>query len=218
MKAADMQDRIGGRRLPQNVVDKVARAVETLASNVHFSPSHPAFWKAVEDLKLVNKGVHVAKSWNDNPLLVAFRTNKLIGTLDHKPVAIDYRRRASCKLSCIECETIGLKGGVHSAKTELAGRRGGKTVWSCEDCEVFLGQEQMVTFGGQTPFDVWHSQRVLPSHPFMIGATGGEADGRAGPSTATGSARKRRRSLAKEAKISTMRRLDLDDESEGESL
>ena len=76
----------------------------------------------------------------------------------------------------------------------------------------------MISLGNRTPFEVWHTERVLPSHPFVVAEDEADAGAFSGPSTATVSARKRRKSMAKEAQISTMRELNFsrDDEDEGE--
>ena len=168
--------------------------------------------------KLVKKGVNVAKAWSDNPLLTAFRVNSLAGLLNHEPRTVKYHVRSTCEISCAECETIDNNGGVHSGKTDAAGRKGGKTVSFCGSCEVFLGMERMISLGNRTPFGVWHTERVLPSHPFVVAEDEADAGAFSGPSTATVSARKRRKSMAKEAQISTMRELNFsrDDEDEGE--
>ena len=62
----------------------------------------------------------MAKAWNDNPLLTAFRVNSLAGLLDHEPRTVKYHVRSTCEISCAECETIDNNGGVHFGKTAVA--------------------------------------------------------------------------------------------------
>ena len=61
MKHGDLQEHVG-RRPRQSALKMAQRAEDVLAPNAHFQSKNPAFRTAVDQLKLVNKGVNVAEA------------------------------------------------------------------------------------------------------------------------------------------------------------
>jgi hypothetical protein len=121
-------------------------------------------------------------------ILRGVRTHELSGSwLVHKPVPVDPEnlgKQRDCVLCCKNCE----RGDGGKA------RQGAHTVKQCSCCGVALCVKSRVLWAGKSCWDVFHTTRQLPKHPFALPPSGAAAS----PAvlrrdTQTNSAKRRRR-------------------------
>ena len=194
-----VRDVVNAPAPPQTSADRAARSIEARAQmedvNQYFKPTSAEWWEAIAALKLsVNKGGVAAKPWSSDPLLTALRLNTVPGSLEHTKLLSNRRDRRNCVLSCTHCEKFTTDGTEHPGKREAGLRDGFRTSVYCGSCEVYLSDEPRASLGGRDAFTVWHTERVLPAHPFVVDvAEAAELLVRSRPSTSTNSGKKARK-------------------------